>query len=135
MQVILQKFSKKCFKLNLHYTQRCKENLCQFEKKPRECEDIEDCVEAGLCSSFVPCSCTNNYCALPWWVPEEDKLSRYCRNKQVSCWIIFLSCLTSFCRTALRQSLTAEKEIVTALTKKLQDIAQKKEEFVFEIFT
>ena len=64
-------------------TTRCKENLCAFEEKPRECEDIGDCVEAGLCAAFTPCSCTAHYCTLPWWVTEEDKLSSYCRTQQV----------------------------------------------------
>ena len=46
--------------------ERCKANLCAFEKKPEECEDIGDCVEAGLCAPFLPCACTNSYCGLPW---------------------------------------------------------------------
>ena len=71
------------FILSFNFTTRCKENLCAFEEKPRECEDIGDCVETGLCAAFIPCSCTNHYCTLPWWVTEENKLSSYCRSDQV----------------------------------------------------
>ena len=75
--------SRRFFFLIMNFNPRCKENLCAFEEKPRECEDIGDCVEAGLCAAFLPCSCTNHYCTLPWWVTEENKLSSYCRNNQV----------------------------------------------------
>merc|ERR1719500_561457 len=86
----------------LGYQCKCEENLCKFEEKPTECEAIEDCVGAGLCAAFIPCSCTNNYCALPWWVTEEDKLFKYCRNDQ-DCTETILDCKEGDCECTDRK--------------------------------
>jgi hypothetical protein len=59
---------------------RCKESLCAFVRKKKECSTIGDCLRSGLCQEDTACACTNGYCGAPWWVAEDGD----CRTDQVT---------------------------------------------------
>ena len=77
---------------------RCENSLCAYKQKSKECRTIGDCVNqgsqqctlcyiilmiiTGLCQAATPCACTQEYCALPWWV--QDKTTKlHCRSDKV----------------------------------------------------
>merc|ERR1719206_569046 len=66
----------------LGYNCRCENSLCAYKQKSKECRTIGDCVNQGLCQADTPCACTQEYCALPWWVQDKStKLN--CRSDKV----------------------------------------------------
>jgi len=79
------------------YACRCENNLCVNHMQPRQCANIQECVNKGLCLASRPCACTEGMCTKPWWyVPGLDIIEcrndrdcnetiTFCRNNQLGC--------------------------------------------------
>jgi len=98
----------------LGYKCKCKDSLCAYEKKPKECSKISDCVNIGLCSEDSPCACTQSYCTVPWWVDSTD-LSVNCRSNQ-DCDDTIYKCQGGKCHCTNIQSITEYEERGTCTT-------------------
>ncbi|XP_023334145.1 atrial natriuretic peptide-converting enzyme [Eurytemora carolleeae] len=61
----------------------CEEHLCTHVDRPKQCEEISDCVELGKCTGDAPCSCDESQCVDPWYVNQswrEDYPTKNCKN-------------------------------------------------------
>jgi len=79
----------------LGYQCECRASLCEYKRKEEECAVLGDCVAAGRCVADLPCACTQNYCALPWWVENREQ-ELNCRTSQ-DCTDSILDCQAGDC--------------------------------------
>ncbi|XP_023348027.1 tenascin [Eurytemora carolleeae] len=50
----------------------CEENLCTYVLRPKQCDEISNCVEKGKCTGNAPCACTENQCVHPSFAKSES---------------------------------------------------------------